>query len=65
MAKGTSGRIVIEIDPVLKQELYGALKEEGMNLKEWFLENAQRYLDKRIQPSLPLFSDQGIGENKQ
>ncbi len=33
MAKGTSRCIVIEIDPGLKQELYAALGDEGMNLK--------------------------------
>ena len=55
MPIGESGRIVIEIDPGLKQELYGALSEEGLNLKQWFLENARRYLNQQIQPSLPLF----------
>jgi len=52
MAKGSSGRIVIEIDPDLKQELYGALEKEGMNLKQWFLENVETYLRDRSQLSL-------------
>lgn len=55
MPVGESGRIVIEIDPELKQELYGALSENGLNLKQWFLVNAKRYLDQQIQPNLPLF----------
>jgi len=52
MAKGTSGRIVIEIDPDLKQELYGALDKEGLNLKQWFLNNVESYLRDRSQLSL-------------
>ncbi len=55
MPVGASGRIVIEIDPELKQELYGALSEQGLNLKQWFLNNAQQYLDQQVQPKLPLF----------
>ena len=57
MAKGSSGRIVIEIDPDLKQELYGALEKEGLNLKQWFLENVETYLRDRSQLSLLPFDD--------
>jgi len=56
MAKGSSGRIVIEIDPELKQELYHALGEEGINMKQWFLGNAGQYLEERAQPSFPFVS---------
>ncbi len=56
MAKGNSGRIVIEIDPDLKRELYSILEDEGLNLKQWFLGNVDEYLRKQVQPSLPLFS---------
>ena len=34
MPVGESGRIVIEIDPLLKQTLYSVLKDKGLNLKE-------------------------------
>ena len=57
MAKGSSGRLVIEIDPNLKQELYQALGDEGLNLKQWFLGNVADYLDRRVQPELPLFNE--------
>ena len=50
MAKGNSGRLVIEIDPDLKQELYQALGNEGLNLKQWFLENVADYLEHQMQP---------------
>ncbi len=64
MAKGSSGRIVIEIDPGLKQELYNALGDEGMNLKQWFLDNVGRFLEGRGNHTLPLFSHQELGERK-
>ena len=51
MAKGSSGRIVVEIDPELKQELYHALGEDGINMKQWFLGNVGQYLEERAQPS--------------
>lgn len=55
MAIGTSGRIVVEIDPYLKKELYSALEQDGMHLKQWFLEHVESFLDERTQPQLPLF----------
>lgn len=42
MSIGSSGRIVIEIDPDFKRELYKILKKDGVNLKQWFLEVAER-----------------------
>ena len=41
MAKGDSGRLVIEIDPSIKRELYDTLGDKGLNMKEWFLINAK------------------------
>lgn len=52
MAKGTSGRIVIEMDPTIKQELYNSLEKEGLTLKQWFLENVDQFLSNRSQISL-------------
>lgn len=52
MAKGSSGRIVIEVDPDLKSELYDALGKEDMTLKEWFLANTNKFLKDRSQLSL-------------
>ena len=65
MPVGESGRIVIEIDPELKHELYGALSEEGLNLKQWFLSNAKEYLAQQIQPNLPLFDQALTKEGKE
>jgi len=52
MAKGSSGRIVIEIEPEIKHELYDALDKEGLTLKEWFLRSAGVFLKDRGQMSL-------------
>jgi hypothetical protein len=47
MAKGHSGRIVIEVDPALKRELYGALAVDDSTMKDWFLAHAGEYLSSR------------------
>ncbi|HCK25588.1 MAG: hypothetical protein CL542_02015 [Alcanivorax sp.] len=52
MAKGKSGRLVIEIDPELKQELYRVLEKEGLSLKAFFLGNVKRLLTEKGQPGL-------------
>lgn len=57
MAKGNSGRIVIEIDPLFKDELYTALKKEELNMKEWFLTSAEEFLKNRSQMNLKLVND--------
>lgn len=44
MARGHSGRLVLEIDPGLKRTLHGRLAMEGRTMKDWFLEQAERYL---------------------
>ena len=51
MPRGSSGRIVLEIEPRKKRKLYAALDEEGVTLKDWFLCRVEEYLA-RSQPSL-------------
>ena len=46
MSIGPSGRIVIEVEPEVKRELYSALARDGLTLKDWFLSNAANYLNK-------------------
>ncbi len=57
MAKGSSGRIVIEIDPSFKGELYMELEKEGLKMKEWFIANAEDFMKDRSQLSLKLLSE--------
>ena len=53
MARGTSGRVVVEVDPDLKMQLHGALASDGSTLKDWFVAKAEEFLEERKQP--PLF----------
>ena len=57
MPVGASGRIVLEIDPALKQEIYAALEREGLTLKDWFLSVAQRQLLEKDQLRLAFAED--------
>ncbi|GGE91325.1 hypothetical protein [Pseudoalteromonas gelatinilytica] len=50
MAKGESGRIVLEVDPNLKKTLYSILALEQKTLKDWFVENAEKHIkDKKLE----------------
>ena len=57
MARGESGRIVIEVNPDIKNELYQKLECEKSNLKTWFLGQVEAYLDTDNQLSLELDSE--------
>jgi hypothetical protein len=45
MAISESGRIVIQIPPTLKRKLYKDLAKHGMSLTDWFLDQAEIYLN--------------------
>ena len=60
MARGESGRIVLEIDPSQKDELYSALARDGMTLKDWFLKQASHYLSDNSQ--LTFFESSVVAE---
>jgi hypothetical protein len=53
MARGPSGRLVIEVDPSLKRDLHAALAADGLTLKDWFLQRVGDYIAEHHQPSLP------------
>ena len=55
MARGKSGRVVLEIDPEEKQRLYLALELEGKTLKQWFLEQATETIGQVSKRSLKPF----------
>lgn len=44
MSIGSSGRIVIQVEPSAKRLLYAALARDGLTLKDWFLKSAESYL---------------------
>lgn len=54
MSVGTSGRIVIEVEPEVKRQLYASLARDGLTLKNWFLREAQSYLTAHSQLKLEL-----------
>lgn len=44
MARGQSGRVVLEIDPALKRQIHARLAADGRTLKSWFLQKAGELL---------------------
>jgi len=44
MARGSSGRIVIEVDPLMKRALYVELARQGLTLKAWFIVEAEHFI---------------------
>jgi hypothetical protein len=54
MSIGNSGRIVIELEPGLKRQIYSALAKDGMTLKEWFVREAKNYISTASQVPLDL-----------
>lgn len=52
MARGKSGRIVIEVEPHLKNELYESLAKSRKTLKDWFVTAAEDYCEEIRQPVL-------------
>jgi len=55
MARGVSGRVVMEIEGDLKDRLYRRLQQEERTLKEWFVEQAEAYLRRNPPGQLDLF----------
>lgn len=52
MPRSSSGRILIEVEPELKNDLYDALKGQNLTVKDWFIGQAQEAVSAHIQPSL-------------
>lgn len=62
--KGTSGKIVVNIEPDLKRRLYAALSLSGSTLKDWFRKSAAAYCDEQRQPSFFRASGYRLGRQK-
>lgn len=52
MARGKSGRVVLEIDPKLKRQLYATLEDKQQTMKDWFIQAAEELIYEYKQPSL-------------
>jgi hypothetical protein len=64
MPRGSSGRVVVEIDPHLKRRLYTALAIANSTLKEWFVDAATRYVAELEQPTLPGIAPQKTSKGR-
>jgi hypothetical protein len=62
MARGDSGRIVIEVEPEAKRQLYAALDLAGSTLKEWFIKRASDFYAETTQPPLFNLTDLPVGK---
>lgn len=65
MSIGSSGRIVIEIEPKMKQELHTVLRLEGTNLKAWFVTHVEQLLAEKGPQSFPFEGRQLMRETHQ
>lgn len=45
MSRGNSGRVVLVVAPDLKRRLHSKVALEGISLKQWFVSQAEAYLD--------------------
>lgn len=45
MPRSSGGRVVVEVDPELKKRLYAALSLDGTTLKDWLIQEVERYLE--------------------
>ncbi len=57
MAQGKSGRVVVDLDPHLKKQLYSKLSLSGSTLKEWFRRSAVEYCNAGFAQISELTSD--------
>jgi hypothetical protein len=44
MAIGSSGRVVIELDPEMKKRIHDAVRGRGLTLRDWFLQQVEKDL---------------------
>ncbi|MBC2604236.1 hypothetical protein [Puniceicoccus vermicola] len=58
MPQGKSGRIIIDVEPEFKEEVYEAVRIQGFSsMKEWFVQQAKRICEESKQPSLNLVAE--------
>jgi len=52
MSRGSSGRLVVELETDLKQQFYSTLALDGLTFKDWLTDQVRRYIEDRHQPQL-------------
>jgi DNA (cytosine-5)-methyltransferase 1 len=64
MAIGESGRIVIDIEPEVKRQLYSTLALSGRTLKDWFLNSASLFCsEQKLGPTLFAYNEQASAQD--
>lgn len=63
MPVGSSGRVVIEVNPELKQQLHELLRRRGTNLRSWFIVHAIEFIEENA-GQLELELDQSAEERE-
>ena len=63
MPVGSSGRVVIEVNPELKHQLHELLRRRGTNLRAWFIDQAVDYIEENS-GQLDLGLDERSEENE-
>ena len=62
MARGPSGRIVVEVDPAVKARLYEVLAKDELTFKDWLLRQIGSYVEEATEPRLfPLSGSRSSG----
>jgi len=52
MSRGNSGRIVLEVNTSVKDDLYIALAKRKLTLKDWFLIQCEQFINETKPPNL-------------
>lgn len=47
MARGPSGKTVVDLGPALKRDLHATLAADGLSLKDWLIGHARQYITSR------------------
>lgn len=63
MPVGSSGRVVIEVNPELKHQLHELLRRRGTNLRAWFIDQAVDFIEENS-GQLELGLDEPSGEDE-
>jgi len=53
VARGKSGRVVVDVDPALKARMYVALAQHDLTMRDWFMQRAQELVGTRKKSASP------------
>jgi hypothetical protein len=59
VARGKSGRVVVDVDPAMKARMYVVLAEQGLTMRDWFVQRAQAFVERPKESETTGSSDAG------